>query len=157
MRFALSAIADLRKSENGWYDHAIFDLLGGDADDIPKEAGAYVLGTADGTMLVYPWGTSPIYYIGKAEESTTLRLRLIRRHRTGIKNAVNNQGEGKWPRHRYGAAFGAQAVWYLAADVEPKEVEATLIKAFCQTYGSVPVANQRWPKYLNRKGADNGD
>lgn len=108
MRFALSAIADLRKSENGWYDnadHAIFDLLGGDADDIPKEAGAYVLGTADGTMLVYPWGTSPIYYIGKAEESTTLRLRLIRRHRTGTQNAVNNQGEGKWPRLRYGAAL----------------------------------------------------
>ena len=146
LRFALPAVAD----------HAIFDLLDGDADDIPEETGAYVLGTADGTMLVYPWGTSPIYYIGKTEKSTGLRKRLMK-HRTGTKNAVNNQGEGKWPRLRYGAAFGAQAVWYLATDVEPKEVEAKLIEAFCQTYGSVPVANQRWPKYLNRKGADNGD
>ena len=83
LRFALNAIAKRYGAENvseAWYnnpDFAIFDFVNGDADDIPKEAGAYVLGTADGTMLVYPWGTSPIYYIGKAEESTTLRSRLL--------------------------------------------------------------------------------
>ena len=127
LRFALPAVAD----------HAIFDLLDGDADDIPEEPGAYVLGTADCTVFGYPSGTSPIYYIGC---SGNLRSRLIERHRKGTQGAVNDHRGAQWPRHRYGAKYGAHAVWYLAEDVEPKEVKATLIKAFRQTYGSKPVA-----------------
>lgn len=118
LRFALPAVAD----------HAIFDLLDGDADDIPEEPGAYVLGTADGTMFGYPSGTSPIYYVGC---SGNLRSRLIKRHR---------KRSSRWPRHRYMKKYGAHVVWYRAEGVAPKEVKATLIKAFCQTYGSKPVA-----------------
>ena len=157
LRFALNAIAKLYEIESGWYDnadYAIFHVLGGDADEIPKEPGAYVLGTADGTMLVYPWGLSPIYYIGK---TGSLRARLTE-HGEHTQGAVDDHtAVSWWPRYHYGAAFGAHAVWYLAGKIDPQNVEATLINEFYQTYGSIPVANQRWPKFLTPKGADDGD
>ena len=162
LRFARTAIADLRKVEieSAWYDnadYAIFDLVNGDADDIPKEAGAYVLGTADGTMLVYPWGMSPIYYVGQTERSLRSYLTGSQSHRANTQGAIDNHlgdDEGAWwyPRYQYGAAFGAHAVWYLAGEIDPQNVEATLINAFYETYGAIPTANQVWPKF---KG--NGD
>ena len=151
LRFAQTAIANLHDWETweGWYDNAdraIFDLLGGDAGDIPEEPGAYVLGAADGTMLVYPWGTSPIYYIG---ESGNLRERLMGR-RTGTQRAVDDHDQWMYPIFNYGAAFGAHAVWYLAGEIEPKNVEATLINAFYETYGAIPTANHVWPNFKGK-------
>ena len=53
-----------------------------------------------------------------------------------------------WPRYQDGAAFGADAVWYLARGVEPQNVEATLVTSFYNIYGSIPTANANWPKWL---------
>ena len=54
--------------------------------DLPTDAGAHVLGTADHTMLVCPWATSPIYYIGKAEN---LHERLLT-HRKYVLGAMDD-------------------------------------------------------------------
>jgi len=35
--------------------------------NIPEKSGAYILGTNDGTMFKYPWGSSPIFYIGQSK------------------------------------------------------------------------------------------
>lgn len=148
LRFALNAVADLYENAKRWYDnddYAVFDLVRGEAADVPDEPGAYVLGTADNTMLVYPWGLSPVYYIGKAK---SLRARLSSHCKHTLGAMDDHSAVRWWPRYQYGAAFGAHAVWYLAVDVEPQNVEATLISSFYDIYGSIPVANARWPKWL---------
>lgn len=147
LRFALSAIADL-SGQSGWYDnedYAIFNLVNGEIGDVPDEPGGYVLGTADCTMLVYPWGTSPVYYIGKAEKSTGLRGRL-QEHAKLTQEFRDDHEEHSWPgnwrtRYQYGAAFGAHAVWYLAGDIKPLKIEEALMGSFYDIYGSIPVAN----------------
>ena len=55
-----------------WPDKDVVDLLTVDTDLMTEEGGVYVLGTTS-TQLVYPWGTSPIYYIG---QSSSMRKRL---------------------------------------------------------------------------------
>lgn len=149
LRFALNAIADIHNTnESGWYDNedwAVFDLVNGEIEDVPNEPGGYVLGTADGTALVYPWGTSPVFYIGKAETSTGLRGRL-QEHAKLTREFMDDHTAHNWPgnwrtRYQYGAAFGAHAVWYLAGDIKPLKVEETLIDSFYHIYGSIPVAN----------------
>ena len=122
-----------------------FNLLEDEESDIPDEPGAYVLGTADDTMIVYPWGTSPIYYVGKA---SNIRNRLST-HKKHTRGAIDDHQKASWwPRYQYGAAFGADCVWYLAGDNDPQNLEATLIGSFYWTYGAIPVANHKWPKYL---------
>ena len=141
------------KSHNGWFDtnngYNTFNLLEDEASDIPGKSGAYVLGTRDGTMITYPWGVSPIYYIGKASD---LRNRLSghKKHTLGAKN--DHKKEAWWPRDQYGAAFGADCVWYLAYDdMDPQNLEARLVESFYWAYGAIPVANHKWPKHLEPK------
>ena len=156
LRFALSDIADLREEDDyddGWYDnddYAMFDLVKGEVSDVPDEPGAYVLGTADGTMLVYPWGLSPVYYIGKAMR---LHARLSD-HRKYTQRALDDHTPFWRPRIQYGAAFGAHAVWYTVGDMDPQNIEATLINSFYRTYGSIPAANQSWPRWVNTDDED---
>ena len=119
------------------------DLLTADERDLPDESGAYVLGASGDTAMIYPWGTSPIYYIGKAD---SLRDRLIQ-HRRHIEGAAANYWERWWwPRYQYGAAFGASCSWFLAGDREPSALEAILVTEFYQHYGSIPVTNRVWPR-----------
>ena len=154
LRFALETIATLKlgpEGYKGWFDnddYALFDLITGEVSDLPDQPGAYVLGTADGTMLVYPWGLSPVYYIG---ESNNLAARLSE-HRNYTQKAIDDHDQSykkpeEWwwlDRYTYGAAFGAQAVWYLAGEeVEPKEIERRLFFCFRRAYGAVPVANKK--------------
>jgi len=129
----------------GWYDGFI-DLLDASDDDpqIPRTGGAYVLGTSD-TMLTYPWGSSPIFYIGKARN---LRLRLSQ-HKKNILYAIDNHDENYRPRHQYGAALGAKVAWYSRRGPElPHNVEADLVSYFYSAFGSIPVANSQWPKRI---------
>lgn len=163
LRFCIDDMAELlgksRKARllgenpSGWFDTNdsvdTFNLLENEKSLIPDEPGAYVLGTGDGTMIAYPWGTSPIYYIGKAD---ILRNRLSdhRKHTLGARN--DHQEVAWWPRYQYGAAFGTDCVWYLAYDdMDPKNLEATLVESFYWTYGAIPVANHKWPKHLEPK------
>ena len=133
----------------GWNNGLIIDLLGdeGEEDKPPETGGAYVIGTA-GTMLIYPWGTSPIFYIGK---SANLRQRLIG-HRKSMQSAYNNHDEPFWPRHQYGAAFGAHVAWYSRRGGQnPQNIEAGLITAFYYTFGAIPSANAAWPSEIRPK------
>ena len=149
LRFALQTIANLGlgPDASGWFDnddYAIVDLATGDMSEVPDEPGAYVLGTADGTMLVYPWGSSPVYYIGMAD-SLAKRLSAHSKYTQG---AIDDHSDGAWwPRYQYAAAFGAHTVWYLAGEeVEPKNIEAGLMSCFYDAYGSTPVANGAWSR-----------
>lgn len=146
LRFALNTIADLGLGveASGWFDndeYAIVDLAKGEVSDLPEEPGAYVLGTADGTMLVYPWGKSPVYYIGMSKKGLAARLS---EHSNYIQKYIDDHSAWRnsgWPRYQYAAAFGAHAVWYLAGEVEPKDIEDALMGCFCDMFGSRPVAN----------------
>ncbi len=77
LRFAINSFAELR--EHGWYDNenfTPFDLLEDDPAEIPDEPGAYVLGTADGTVLTYPWGVSRVLHRQGGEPATACRAAL---------------------------------------------------------------------------------
>ncbi|MDE0004962.1 MAG: hypothetical protein OXQ29_19905 [Rhodospirillaceae bacterium] len=109
----------------------------------PDEPGACVIGTADGTMLTYPWATSPVFYIGKAGN---LSERLAT-HRRWTKEARQNYWDWWWPRYQFGASFGADVAWFLAKPEEdPGALEAALVNDFYQRFGSIPVANRVWPQ-----------
>ena len=135
--------------DRGWYD-GLIDLLNedGDEDQIPITGGAYILG-ASGTLLTYPWGSSPIFYIGKAKN---LYDRVVE-HKKYILNARDNHEELYfWPRYQYGAAFGAHVAWYSRRGPEdPQNVEAYLIEKFYKTFGAIPTANSNWPSRIEPK------
>jgi len=58
---------NLRFFRDRWPDD-IFDLNELDSLDILKGIGGnYVIGALDGTQFVYPWGASPVYYIGLSQ------------------------------------------------------------------------------------------
>ena len=135
--------------DRGWC-HRPIDLLNEEEDEaqrLPKTGGAYVLGTS-ATMLIYPWGTSPIFYIGKAKN---LRKRVIQ-HKGSIQSARVNHDENFWPRHQYGAAFGTHVAWYSKKGPEnPQNVEAYLIEKFYDSFGAIPAANSIWPTPIRPK------
>ena len=152
LRFAVKDLAELR--DHGWYDNengTLFDLFEDDPDQIPNKPGAYVLGTADGTVLVYPWGVSPVYYIGKA---VRLQERLSQHCSYTIRCRADHDAEWWRSRYQYGAAFGAHCVWYLADDQVPQNIEAALVNSFYTTYGAIPVANIHWPNFLPTSDPD---
>ena len=154
LRFCINDMAKLfNKRRPVWFDTNdslnTFNLLEDEESDIPDEPGAYILGTANDTMLVYPWGTSPIYYIGMA---SSIRTRLSS-HRNFTEKAINDHTEEWWlPQYQYGAAFGTSCVWYLSKEKDPKNVEAMLIDSFYETYGAIPVANRSWPNHRPHGG-----
>ena len=110
-----------------------------------------MLGTSS-TMLVYPWGTSPIFYIGKANN---LRARVIEHGTSIVRAREDHTDRAWWPRYQYGAAFGADVAWYSRRGREkPGNVEALLIEEFYWTFGSIPTANGNWPKRIRLKRAE---
>ena len=144
--FHLRFCADTR----GWYD-GLIDLFNKDEVDeypLPQTGGAYVLGTCT-TMLIYPWGTSPIFYIGKA---SNLHGRVFE-HKKYIQSARDDHDERYWwPRYQFGAAFGAYVAWYSRRGQEdPQSVEAHLIEKFYDAFGAIPTANSSWPKKIRPK------
>ena len=142
LRFCLGA--------QGWPTR-LFDLLADDYEDdpAPSVGGAYVLGASDHTMLTYPWGSSPIFYIGKSND---LNMRL-RSHRNHILGAREDHDEVYWwPRYQYGAAFGADCAYYSRNGPQNvQNIEAELIKRFYDAFGSIPAANSHWPKKIKPK------
>jgi hypothetical protein len=138
----------LRFYSNRW-PHGIIDLLGDTPlTNIPETGGAYILGSTDNIDFIYPWGRSPIFYIGKAHN---LRKRL-RRHRRNILKVVEDHEETHWwPRYQFGASFGTTLAWFSTSGRQtPEGLEADLINQFYWVYGSIPVANGSWPSGLTR-------
>lgn len=136
-------------AERRWPD-GMLNLLG-DEDAlgaVPNTSGAYVLGANSSVSLVYPWGTSPVYYIG---QSGDLRTR-IEEHRTYFLRAIADHEEKYWwPRYQYGAAHGAYIAWYTCRGrQDPNRLESELVTSFYQTYGSIPITIGTWPTGLRR-------
>ncbi len=129
-----------------WSD-GIENLLEVAIEKVPEKSGAYILGSNDGTNFIYPWGVSPIYYIG---QSTCLKKRL-RTHKKHILSATDDHEELYWwPRYQYGASFGAYVAWYsVKGQQDPQILESDLITSFYEMYGSIPVANGTWPSGLS--------
>lgn len=144
LRFALDSMrAMLAKKHDGWYHnpgYEMFNLLEHEPSFLPQKRGAYVLGTADNTLLTYPWGMSPVYYIGKAEN---LRNR-IEDHANRMSAACDDHSASWSPRDQYGAAFGSHCVWYRTKKEDPHNVEAKLMESFFLYYGALPAANHKW-------------
>ena len=140
--------------ERRWPDN-LCDLLEIDENDLPTTSGAYVLGSSDGTNFVYPWGSSPIFYIG---QSNNLKKRLLT-HKKHILSAIENHDELYWwPRYQYAASFGAKLAWYSVRGTQnPNKLEADLITSFYDMYGSIPVANGTWPSGLRPKHGSRDD
>lgn len=131
-------------SKEGYY---VFDLLDdGGIGYVPKSGGAYVLGTSDGTLLRYPWGSSAVFYIGK---SSSLWRRL-RKHRNRTIGAIKDHDSKRWlPRYQFGAAFGTDFAYYSRRGPQNEQnIEASLINCFYDRFGSIPVANSAWPQHL---------
>lgn len=129
-----------------WPD-VIFDLYDVNwKENISESLGVYVLGSSDKTDFIYPWGSSPIFYIGK---SAGLSKRLSA-HRRYILNAYNDHDKKYWkPKNQYGAAFGATtAVFYSKKNESVDDLEANMIKLFYDAYGAIPTANGAWPKFI---------
>ena len=138
----------LRFFSGRWQDGMV-DLLSDSAlENIPSTAGAYILGATDLVDFIYPWGRSPVFYIGQARD---IRDRVAT-HRTHIINAKSDHDEVYWwPRYQYGAAFGTTAAWFsIRGRQSPAKLEADLIEDFYQMYGAIPVANGYWPSGLTR-------
>ena len=134
----------------GWYTR-LFNLLDDEdaVDAVAGTGGAYVIGTSDGTMLTYPWGSSPIFYIGKAND---LKQRLTT-HRKHILAAMQDHDEMYWwQRYQYGAAFGADCAYYSRNGPQNvQNIEADLIESFYAVFGSIPAANSSWPGKIQTK------
>lgn len=117
-------------------------------DDYGATAGCYVLGSKDGTDFIYPWGRSPIFYIGT---STKLRQRL-KAHRRWIRRAKEeHQSRHFLSLHQYGASYGADVAIYRRVRNESlSKMESQLITDFYSIYGAIPVANGAWPKSMRQ-------
>lgn len=147
---------NLRFYDQRWPDGWIVDLLDDMNEDFfPETSGCYILGSNDGTNFIYPWGTSPIYYIG---QSSNIKKRLLE-HKKYIECALEDHDELYWwPRYQYGAAFGADVAWYsIRGKQNPNKLESDLITRFYETYGALPVANGTWPSGLRKPVAGSRD
>jgi hypothetical protein len=125
------------------HDGIISDILSDPILTIPDTAGIFLLGTADGTNLIYPWGTSPIFYIGTAKNL----YERSDQYRESIQEAQKDH-DNYWgyPRYQYGAAFGASLAWFRSNGApDLKSIESDLIYCFYDRYGAIPVANGVWP------------
>ena len=138
---------NLRFFQKRWPD-PIFDLEADVISEYTKVPGCYVLGSSDGTDFVYPWGRSPIFYIGT---SANLRVRLSA-HRKWIRRAnTEHHSRHFLPLHQYGASFGADVAVYRKRTRQIiSNLESELMTEFYQIYGSIPVANGAWPKSMRQ-------
>jgi len=134
----------------GRWHTRLFDLLADDYDNDPpaSSGGAYVLGTSDGTILIYPWGSSPIFYIGKADN---LKQRLSY-HRNAVLGAIEDHNSYWWPLYQYGAAFGTDCAYYSRNGPQNvQNIEAGLVTSFYERFGAIPTANRVWPNEIKPK------
>lgn len=115
-----------------------------------------MLGANSNVQLVYPWGSSPVFFVG---QSSNLQKRIIGTHRKLILAAFDDHTEKNWwPRYQYGAAHGAIVAWYSCRGLQdPNKLESDLITSFYDNYGSIPVANGTWPTGLRKSMSKNAE
>jgi hypothetical protein len=125
-------------------DFLSFDRINRDYDELREGPGAYVLLTTGRPTWAYPWGVSPVFYIGKAKD---LRDRLWD-HWDGARHAKRSDGDDLYYAvNHYAAAFPTRYItvptWQR---MTPDALEEELFGGFVRGYGARPVANNqtRW-------------
>lgn len=125
-----------------------FTSIDDDYESLSEDHGGYVLMAGGRTTWAYPWGRSPVFYIGKAEKST-LRDRLWD-HWKAAGNAKKSDGDSLWYAvSHYAAEFNPRYVvvptWQ---GMTPDSIEKELIGRFVAHYGARPIANSqtRWDR-----------
>lgn len=108
-------------------------------DDLPSGPGGYIIRASGRATWAYPWGRSPIYYIGKA---TNLRVRLWD-HWDQARQARRDGGNVRdRPVHNFEASFGS--LYHTVPSwqrMTPDSIEQELMARFVNKYGARPVAN----------------
>ncbi|WP_300671501.1 hypothetical protein [Desulfoluna sp.] len=131
------------------YPDGLEELLEAEEDELlwaPAASGAYVIGAGQGTMFTYPWGQSPIFWIG---ESRDLR-KSFAEYRRLTRLSMDDRAETTWwPQYQYGASYGATVAWYAVVGAQfPNRLQYDLMAAFYGLYGSMPLGNLHWPSGL---------
>ena len=124
---------------------AELDLTEDEIQNVSTHPGVYIIVSADKTKFVYPQGTSPVIYIGKADN---LRRRL-REHLNNLNYVIEHEEEDLMnqlqhcPRYNYMRAFGAHVYLFhcLKKTQDAKKLESIVIAKFYQKYRSIPVGN----------------
>ena len=113
--------------------------------NVTTGSGVYIIVAEDKTKFVYPLGTSPVIYIGKADN---LRRRL-REHLQSLNYVVANE-EGDLrnhiehcPRYHYIQYHGAYIYLFhcLKKTQDAKELESFILWKFYEKYRALPVGN----------------
>ena len=106
--------------------------------------GVYIIVSSKGTKFIYPKGTSPVIYIGKAEN---LRRRL-REHFRNLTDLKDHEEEylASWsqtqPRYNYMRYHGAHVfLFHCKKTQDAKNLESFIIGKFYEKFRSIPVGN----------------
>lgn len=113
---------------------------------VPDCSGVYIIEAEDRFRFPYPRWSSPVIYIGQADNR--LRQRLMEHRRWLVKLAEDsNYGIPKddpWvsSRYQYMHRHGARVFYYPCQRMqEAKEMEAEIIWRFYEKYRALPVGN----------------
>ncbi len=137
----LAFLREYERKADGPYD---FRAIDDDYDRLPERAGAYIIRAVGRRTWPYPWGRSPVFYIGKAK---AIRDRLwdhwdaVRQHKRDY--------SPDWPIYAYAATYASHYyVFRTWQGMTPDSIEKELIGRFVDHYGARPVANgqTRWER-----------
>lgn len=116
-----------------------------DINDLTTGPGVYIIVSADNTKFVYPKGTSPVIYIGKADN---LRRRL-REHLKNLRLVIDSEETDMrnhyqpCSRYQYMKYYGAYVYTFhcLKSTQDAKNLESQILWKFYERYRSLPVGN----------------
>ena len=116
-----------------------------DINDMTTGPGVYIIVSADNTKVVYPKGTSPVIYIGKADN---LRRRL-REHLKNLRLVIDSEETDMrnhyqpCSRYQYMKYYGAYVYTFhcLKSTQDAKNLESQILWKFYERYRSLPVGN----------------
>ena len=121
------------------------NLTKDEINEVTTGSGVYIIVSADNTKFVYPKGTSPAIYIGKADN---LRRRL-REHLKNLDSIRNEETymKGHWyqpcSRYQYMKYYGAYVYTFhcLKNFHDAKNLESQILWKFYERDRSLPVGN----------------
>lgn len=139
----LAFLKDYEKRATEQYD---FRSIDDEYDDLPSGSGGYVIRADRRVTWPYPWGSSPVFYIGKAR---SLRDRLWDHWNDSKQHRKQDYSPDWMPVHVYEAAYASS--YYMVPTwqgMSPDSLEKEMIGRFVNWYGARPVANgqTRWDR-----------
>ncbi len=123
-------------------DNHIIDLESETIDSLTSLSGVYII-RSKRKYFPYPFGTSPIIYIGLA---SNLRRRL-KEHRSDIENLRKSPKKDRgdlpyYSRFQYFITFGSKVHYFTTRGKQhEKNLENKIMMAFYKRYGALPIGN----------------